>query len=106
MATQQRVRSHTRRTPSGDTTTVRQHARHGRPRRGGVTPRHAWKLARRAFGAARKRKRATAVIFGALALGEMAAWLTLTGVGLMLAVAGGLALAVAAVAGLLTGVDL
>lgn len=100
------VRTHTRRTASGKTATVRQHGRRGRGRRGLVSPGHAWQNARRAFRAMRRRKRLTAALFGGLAVGELAAWGTLRGAGLVLAVAGGLALAVAALAALASGVDL
>lgn len=101
------VRAHTRKTASGGTTTVRTHTRTGRGRRRSiVSPAHAWKMARRSVGAARKHKKATAAVLGGLALGELAAWLTLSGVGLMLAVAGALALGVAWLAATATGVDI
>jgi hypothetical protein len=100
------VRSHARRTKSGGTTTVRQHSRRVRGGRGLVTPGHAWKMARRAFGAARRHKRVTAAVFGGLALGELAAWLTLRGVGLVLVTAGILAIGVACLAAAASGMDL
>ena len=100
------VRTHTRRTKSGGTTTVRQHARRRRGGRGLVSPGHAFKLARRAFGAARRKKRVAAVVFGGLALGELGAWLTLRGVSLALVTAGVLALGVASLAAAASGTDL
>lgn len=97
------VRSHSRRTASGRTTTVRQHSRRTRGRRALVSPGHAWKLARRAFGAARKRRRAVAVVLGVLAVAELAAWLTLDTTALMLATAAALAIGGATVAAAMTG---
>lgn len=88
-----RVRAHTRKTASGGTTRVRQHGRASRPRKPIVSPRHAWKLARKAFGHARRKRRLLALVFGGLALTELAAWLTLEGVGLALTTAGVLAIA-------------
>lgn len=101
-----RVRTHTRRTKSGRTTTVRQHSRRGRGRRGLVSPGHAWTMARRAFRAARRRKRATALVLGGLAVGELGAWLTLRGVMVVVATAAVLALAVAVAAASASGVEL
>jgi hypothetical protein len=101
-----RVRTHTRRTKSGRTSTVRQHSRRTRGRRGLVSPRHSWKLARRAFRAARRRKRGTALMLGGLAAGELTAWLTLRGVGLVLATAAVLALGVASLAMAASGGEL
>jgi hypothetical protein len=100
------VRTHTRRTKSGSTTTVRQHSRQMRGGRGLVSPAHAWKMARRAAGAARRKKRATALVLGGLALGEMGAWLTLRGVSLALVTAGILAIGVAAMAAAASGKEL
>jgi hypothetical protein len=100
------VRTHTRRTKDGSTTTVHQHSRATRGRRGLVSPGHAWKNVRRAFTAARRRKRATAALFGALALGELGAWVGLRGIGLVLVTAGALAIGVAYLAGIASGVDL
>lgn len=99
------VRTHTRRNKDGSTTTVRQHSRKGRGR-GLVSPRHAWKNARRAFIAARRKKRVTAAVFGALAVAELGAWVGLRGAGLALATAGVLAMGVAYLAGIASGVDL
>lgn len=96
--TAQRVRTHTRKTATGGTTTVRQHSRKGRPRRPLVSPGHAWRLLRAALRAGRRHKQATAVALTGLAAGELAAWLTLRGAGFMLATAGLLAIAVAAAA--------
>ena len=100
-----KVRTHTRRTASGGTTTVRQHSRRGRGR-ALVSPAHAWKLARRAFGAGRRKRRATAVVLGVLALGEITAWLGLEGASLALATAGVLALGVAWLAATAGGIEL
>ena len=97
------VRTHTRKTATGSTTTVRQHSRRGRPRRALVTPGHAWGLAKRAFKAGRRKKRATAVVLGGLAVAEFGAWLGLQGVSLMAVTAGVLALSVAAVAAAASG---
>jgi hypothetical protein len=104
--TRQNVRTHTRRTPGGGTTTVRQHSRRGQGRRGLVSPGHAWKLVKRAFRAARRRKRGTALVLGGLALGELGAWGALRGVGLVLATAGVLALGVAWLAASASGMEL
>ena len=100
------VRGHTRRMKDGRTATVRPHSRRTKGRRGLVSPGHAWKSARRAFRAIRRRKRATAAAFGVLALAELAAWLLLRGAGAALATAGVLALGVAYLAGIASGVDL
>jgi hypothetical protein len=89
-----RVRAHTRKTASGKTATVRSHGRKGRPRKALISPRHSWKLLRKAFAAGRKKKRAAAVVLGLLALTEITAWLTLEGASLIIATAGVLALAV------------
>ena len=99
------VRTHTRRTKTGGTTTVHQHSRRNRGRRGLVTPGHAWKMARRAAGAARRKKRLTALVLGGLALGELGAWTALRGVGLALATAGALAILVAWLAAAASGMD-
>jgi hypothetical protein len=101
-----RVRTHTRRTASGGTTTVHQHTRSGRGRRGIVSPAHAWKLIKRAFSAARRHKRATALVLGGLAVGELGAWVTLRGVAFMLATAAMLALGVAWLAASASGAKL
>jgi hypothetical protein len=100
------VRTHTRRTASGATTTVRQHSRKGRGRKGPLlSPRHALKLAVRAFKAGRRRRRWLAAGLGALAVAEIVVWASLQGVTLIAATAGVLALAVAVIAGSLTGVQ-
>lgn len=91
-----RVRAHTRKTASGGTTTVKQHSRTGRPRKALISPGHAWKLAKKAFGA-RKSRRGLAIGLGLLAIVEVTAWLTLTGVSLAIATAAILALGVAAI---------
>jgi hypothetical protein len=62
-------------------------------------------MARRAFGAARRKRRLTALVLGGLALGELGAWVTLRGVGLALATAGILALGVALLAAAASGMD-
>jgi len=99
------VRTHTRRTKSGGTTTVRHHSRSMRGGRGLVSPGHAWKMARRAFGAARRKKRLTALVLGGLAVGELGAWVTLRGVGLAVATAGVLAIGVALLAAMASGME-
>jgi hypothetical protein len=63
-------------------------------------------MARRAFRAARRRKRLTAAVLGGLALGELGAWVALRGIGVVLATAGVLALAVAVAAASASGVEL
>jgi hypothetical protein len=100
-----RVQTHARRTAGGGTTTVRQHSRKGRPRKPIVSPGHAWKLAKKAFRAGKRKHRMMAFALGGLALGELTAWGTLRGAGLMLATAGVLAMAVASVCGGMTGAD-
>jgi hypothetical protein len=100
------VRTHTRRTKSGRTTTVRQHSRRMRGGRGLVNPGHAWKLAKRSWRAARRKKRVTALVLGTLAFGELGAWLTLRGVSLVLVTAGMLALGVASFAASASGKDI
>jgi len=100
------VRTHSRRTKSGGTTTVHQHSRTMRGGRGLVSPGHAWKMAKRAAGAARRKKRLAAAVLGGLAVGEMGAWLTLRGVGLVLFSAGMLAVGVALLAHAASGTDL
>ncbi len=99
------VRTHSRRTKSGRTTTVRQHSRSMRGGRGLVSPGHAWHMTKRAFSAARRKKRVTALVLGGLALGELGAWLTLRGAGLALATAGVLALGVALLAAMASGME-
>jgi hypothetical protein len=73
--------------------------------RGLVSPAHAWQMARRAFGAARRKKRMTALVLGGLALGELGAWLTLRGVVLALATAVILAIGVGLLAAAASGMD-
>jgi hypothetical protein len=63
-------------------------------------------MAKRAFGAARRRKRVTAAALGGLAVGELTAWLTLRGVSFTLATAGILAIGVASLAAAASGMDL
>jgi hypothetical protein len=60
-------------------------------------------MLRKAGQAMRRHKRGTALAFGALALGELAAWTLLNGVGAALATAGILALCVAYIAAMATG---
>lgn len=76
-----KVRGHTRAKPGGGTTRVRAHTR------GLVTPRHSWRLARRAFRAGRQRRKVAACVLGGLALAELGAWLTVSGLALILATA-------------------
>jgi hypothetical protein len=54
----------------------------------------------------RQRRRLTAVVLGGLAVGELGAWVALRGVGALLATAGILALGVAFLAAMASGVDL
>lgn len=105
MAARGNVRTHTRRTASGKTTTVHQHTRRNKARRGLVSPSHAWRLAKRAWQAGRKRHRVTAAVLGGLAVAEISAWLTLRGVSLIAATAGVIAIGVASVAANLSGGD-
>jgi hypothetical protein len=63
-------------------------------------------MLKRAYRAARKRKRLTAAVLAGLAVGELGAWFTLRGAGFALATAGLLALGVAFLAGMASGVDL
>ena len=100
------VRTHARRTKSGGTTTVRQHSRAMRGGRGLVSPGHAWHMTKRAFSAARRKKRVTALVLGGLALGELGAWLTLRGVVLALATAAILAIGVGLLAAAASGMDM
>jgi hypothetical protein len=95
------VRTHTRRMPDGTTRTVHQHTRRGRPR--GLSPKHAGKLARRAFRNWGRKKRATALLFGGLALGEFGAWLGLRGAFFMLTTVALLAIGAAALAAAASG---
>ncbi len=98
------VRTHARRTKSGKTATVRQHSRVMRGRQGGgPTAGHAWRLARKAWAAGRKRRRVMAAVLGGLAVAELGAWGALRGVALIAATAGVLALGVAAVAAFSSG---
>jgi hypothetical protein len=90
------VRTHTRRTKSGSTTTVRHHTRAGKPGQGeklkrkrGPNPGHAAKLGRRAKSALRHSRKAKAGVLGFLAAGEVAAWFTLSGTSLILALTAG-----------------
>lgn len=116
------VRTHTRRTAGGGTTTVHQHSRTGRPirdfagtarpvrgplggrkrrrrskRRGGIFQAgRAFQTLGWAYRAARKRRRATAVGLAALGAGELAGWIAFRGLGVALTtvavLAGGLGL--------------
>ena len=99
------VRTHTRKTPTG-TTTVHQHSRRSKGRRGLVRPGRGWRNIRRAFTAMRRKKRLTAACLLGLGMGELAAWSFLRGAGLALATAGILALAVAWLAAMASGVEL
>lgn len=110
------VRTHTRMTKNGPVT-VTQHSRSSRGRksqrrslrgkRGGrralVSPRHAFMLARRAWSAWSRGRKAAALAVGALALLELGAWGALEGTALVAATAGVLAFGVAIIAGMATG---
>lgn len=78
-----RVRAHTR-----NGKPVRAHSRQSRPRKGLVSPRHAWQLAKRARRASKKKKTVLACVLGALAVGELASWLVLDTAGMVLSLAG------------------
>lgn len=79
-----RVRSHTRKTASGKTARVQQHSRTGQPRKGLVSPRHAWGLFKRARRASKRKKTVLAVVLGALGVGELVSWLLLDTAGFLL----------------------
>lgn len=102
------VRTHTRRTANGKTTTVHRHSRKGRGRHGrrntGVfRPRRAAKNAKRAWRAIRRDKKGAAFMYGSLAMGEMAGFLTLRGIALTLTTVGLVAMGVAYAASKATG---
>src|SRR5262249_46625442 len=94
-----RVRSHTRRKPGGGSTTVRQHSRKSRPRKGLVSPGHAWQTLKKAYRAGRKKKRVLAAVLVIGGTTEMTAWLTLRGLSLILVTAGVLAVGAGTAAG-------
>lgn len=107
MIPRQTVRTHTRRKATGGTTTVRQHGRTGRGKKKPlIHPRHAWKNAKRAIGHGRRKRRGLALAFGALAFGELAAWLTVRGLMFALITLGLVAIGVAMGASMLSGGDL
>jgi len=90
------VRTHTRRTASGKTTTVRHHTRDGnaaRPQKlkgkRGPNPGHAGKLGRRSVAAMKRNRKGKAALLLTLAGAELAAWLTLGGTSLLLALLAG-----------------
>lgn len=99
------VRTHTRRTASGGTTTVTQHTRRNKGRRGLLRPGRGWRNIRRAFAAMRRKKRLTAAALLGLGLAELGGWTFLRGAGLVLLTAGVLALAVAFLAAMATGME-
>jgi hypothetical protein len=70
-----------------------------------VSPGHAWQSVKKAVRAARRHKKGAAVAFAGLALGELAAWGTLRGLGLVLATAGMLAIGAALVLAAASGMD-
>lgn len=101
------VRQHTRKTPTGGTTTVTQHSRRGgrkKKRQALLTPGHAWDLAKRARRASRRKKTTLAIVLGSLGLIEIVSWLTLSGLSLILVTAGVLALAVGSAAAGMAGI--
>lgn len=81
-----RVRPHTRRGPGGQAQRVQQHSRKGRPRKGLVSPGHAWSMVKRARKASRKKKTALAVTLGVLGAAEFATWGLLDTTGKLLTV--------------------
>ncbi len=58
-------------------------------RKRGPNPGHAWKLGKRARIAHKKNKKALAGVVALIAVGELVAWLTLSGTSLILACAAG-----------------
>jgi hypothetical protein len=100
------VRTHTRKGPDGQPVTVTQHTRRKRGRRGLVRPGRAWRNAKRAWRAVRQHKRGAAAGLAVLALAELAAWTLLQSTAAILVTAGVLALGVAALAALASGVEL
>jgi hypothetical protein len=75
---------------------VRHHTRSGKPgqeqklkRKRGPNPSHAAKVGRRARAALRHSRKAKAGVLGLLAIGEIAAWFTLSGTSLILALTAG-----------------
>jgi hypothetical protein len=90
------VRTHTRRTASGKTTTVRHHTRDGnaaRPQKlkgkRGPNPGHAGRMGKKAFIHGRRGRKAKAAAFILIAAGEIVAWLTLSGTSFVLALVAG-----------------
>lgn len=98
MTARTNVRTHTRRTASGKTTTVRRHTR-----RGLVSYRHAGRSAARAFRAFRRKHKIIALGLGVLAVAELTACLALNGMTLILATAAILAGAAAFLAAQASG---
>lgn len=100
MTARQNVRTHTRKTAAGGTTTVRQHARAGRGRARGplLSPRHALGLARKAFTAGRRKRRWLAAGFASLAVLEVGLWAGTQGLVLIAGTAAVIAAAVAVIA--------
>jgi hypothetical protein len=97
------VRTHTRRTASGKTTTVHQHNRRGDKaeeqkvkRKRGPNPGHAGRMGKKAFIHGKRHRKGKAAAFALLAAGEITAWATLSGTSVILAL----------VAGLLAGVSI
>ncbi len=86
------VRTYTRRTASGRTTTVRRHTRAGQKLkdRRGPNPYHAGKLAKRSRAHVRRGRKGKAAMLGFLALGEVTAWFTLSTTSFILVLIGGL----------------
>lgn len=82
------VRTHTRKTAAGGTTTVRQHKRKGGSGKRGPNPSHAGRLGKRALAHGRRGRKAKALMFGVLCLGELALWLTLNGTAMVCALIG------------------
>lgn len=99
------VRTHTRRTASGGTSTVTQHSRTGRGRKPLISPGHAWRLFKKALRAGKRKRRGLAIALGCAATAELGAWLTLRGAGLMLTTAAVVAFSVAAVMMTATGAE-
>jgi hypothetical protein len=85
------VRSHTRRTSSGRTTTVRQHTRRG------PDPRHALKLGRRAVSHGKRGRKGVAAALVTFAIAEVILWAAFNITGVACGLAGALLIGIAAV---------
>jgi len=89
------VRTHTRRTASGGTTTVRHHTRKGKPR--GPNPGHARKLGRRAVSHGKRGRKGVAAALVTFAIAEVALWAAFNITGIICGLAGALLIGIASV---------